>query len=260
VAGSTAQLLAAARQQLMNLQLTRKANHPDVQRAAKVVADLQAKLEAEAAETPLSPAAAAAANPAEAARLRKLEELRDQLTQLDRQMKRNQDALAQTRQAATEYLRRAEAAPTRQTEMTSMTRDYAAISNLYGGLLNQKEQSSIAANMERREIGETFKLVDAARVPTRPSSPNRSRLNMLGMGAGLAIGLCLVGFLEYRDSTFRLDEEVTRVLGLPVFAVVPLMRTEAERRRNLKTRLALNAMLGSAVAACLAVLIYTFVR
>jgi len=257
----TARQLAAARAQLLDLQINKlfKPDHPDVQRVAKIIRDLKHKLDLENREAPMS-GADAITNPSEVTRLRRLADARAQLEQLDKQAKRNQDSLAQSRQAAVEYLRRAEAAPTRQTEMTSMTRDYNTISQLYSGLLGQKEQSGIAANMERREIGETFKLVDAARVPARPSSPNRSRLNMMGMATGFAIGICLVGLLEYRDSTFRVDDELTRVLGLPVLAVVPLMRTEAERRRNLQTRLALNAVLGSGVAACLAVVIYTFVR
>jgi uncharacterized protein involved in exopolysaccharide biosynthesis len=245
---------------LADLQMTRTPDHPDVQRMQKIVRELQEKLDKENQEAPLSSGSGRVANPAQAARQRRIDDLKAQLEQLDRQMKRNQETLAETRQRAAEYLRRAEAAPVRQTEMTSMTRDYNTISQLYTGLLEQKEQSSIAANMERREIGETFKLVDAARVPSRPSSPNRPRLNLLGMAAGLAIGLAFVGLLEYRDSSFHHDDEVVRVLGLPVLAVVPLMRTEAERRVRLRRQILLNVVLGGGVSACLAVVLYTIVR
>jgi uncharacterized protein involved in exopolysaccharide biosynthesis len=252
--------LAAARAQLAQLQLTRTADHPDVQRMSKTVRDLEKKMDTESREAPVSPNSAHAANPAEAARLRRLDDLKNQLEELNRQMKRNQDALAKTRETAVEYLRRAEAAGARQTEMTSLTRDYNTISQLYTGLLAQKEQSSIAANMERREIGETFKLVDPARVPSRPFSPNRGRLNLMGIGFGLALGFGLVGLLEYRDSTFRHDEELTRVLGLPVLAIVPLMQTEQERRQALQRKVAISAVLGTGVCACMAVVLYAFVR
>ena len=76
-----------------------------------------------------------------------------------------------------------------------------------------------------------------ARLPERPFSPNRALINLMGMAGGLAIGLLLVAFLEYRDTTFRVDDEVVSVLSLPVLAVVPLML--AEREQNLARKEAL---------------------
>jgi hypothetical protein len=49
-------------------------------------------------------------------------------------------------------------------------------------------------------------------------------------------------------------------LSVPVLAVVPFMRSESERKRDLRKRWALNFALGSTVMGCLAVLAYTFVR
>jgi hypothetical protein len=78
--------------------------------------------------------------------------------------------------------------------------------------------------------------------------------------AGLGLGLALVALLEYKDSSFKTDAEVASVLSLPVLAVVPLMHSDAERRRLFKRRLVVGVGLGSTVTACLAVLVYTFVR
>jgi hypothetical protein len=80
------------------------------------------------------------------------------------------------------------------------------------------------------------------------------------MLAGLVLGLGWVALLEYRDSTLRTDDEVMRVLAVPVLAVVPLMQSDAERRRVFRRRLMVGVGLGSTVTACLAVLAYTFVR
>jgi Tfp pilus assembly protein PilN len=41
---------------------------------------------------------------------------------------------------------------------------------------------------------------------------------------------------------------------------VPLMQSNVERRRTFRLRLLLNMGLGGTVAACLAVVAYTFVR
>ncbi len=54
---------------------------------------------------------------------------------------------------------------------------------------------------------------------------------LMGALAGLGLGFGLVALLEYRDDSFRTDDEVVRVLSLPVLAVIPLMLSAADRQR-----------------------------
>jgi hypothetical protein len=68
----------------------------------------------------------------------------------------------------------------------------------------------------------------------------------------------LVVLLEYRDKTFKTDEEVARVLSLPVLAVIPLMRTAAEQKWAWRRRACVALGFGTTVAACLAIVAYTF--
>ena len=68
-------------------------------------------------------------------------------------------------------------------------------------------------NLERRQIGEQFRIIDPARMPERPISPDRCGINMMGLLAGLALGLALVALLEYRDTTFKTDEDVVTTPG-----------------------------------------------
>jgi len=60
-----------------------------------------------------------------------------------------------------------------------------------------------------------------------------------GILGGLVLGLTLVAFLEYRDSSFKSEEEVLRVLSLPVLALVPVIGTpepaRGSRGRRVKT-------------------------
>ncbi len=44
---------------------------------------------------------------------------------------------------------------------------------MYTNLLMKSQEAQVAANLERRQIGEQFKVIDPARVPERPYSPDR---------------------------------------------------------------------------------------
>jgi uncharacterized protein involved in exopolysaccharide biosynthesis len=254
----TSQQLAQARMQLANMQLTLKADHPDVQQMRRVIRDLEAKLEAEARSRPVS---ADSTGPSGGSpRARKIADLRDQIAQLDRQLARNTADVQRLRQSSDSYLRRAEAGPTRETEMVELNRDYSTFQGTYASLLGKKEAAMLAANLERRQAGQQFQILDEARLPSRPFSPNRQRMNILGMGLGLAIGLVLVALLEYRNTGLQTDDEVAGVLELPVLAVVPRMESETERRWRKRRGLIIGASLGGTVAGCFAVLAYTFLR
>lgn len=260
-AGTAAQQLAIANAGLTAMQRRLKPDHPDIQAAKRTIRDLEKKAETEALEAPLSSdGPARVVSPAEAFRQRRVTDLKAELAQLDRQIASQQREEARLRGLAGSYQQRIEVAPTRESEMTELMRDYTTLQTSYTNLLGKKEESQISANLERRQSGEQFKLVDPARLPEKPISPNRPLINLFGIVCGLGLGVALIALLEYRDASFKTDDEVTSVLSLPVLAVVPLMRSDVERRKVSRRNIVVGIGLGSTVTACLAVLVYTFIR
>ena len=253
---TAAQQLAQAKTVMASLQTRLKDDHPDVQRQARKVRDLEKKVADEAA----SGTASAVMTPAVADRARRLDNAQAELDQLERQIAKRQVDEKLLRSQVGNYQGRLEAAPTRESEMTELMRDYQTLQNQYTSLLAKKEDSQIAANLERRQIGEQFKLLDQARLPERPTSPNRQLLTGVGLAAGLGIGLALIALLEYRDKSFKTDHEVMRVLSLPVLAVVPMMQSVAERQWALKKRITVAIACTITVAACLSVVAYTYLK
>jgi len=258
--GTTMQQLAAHRAYLAGLELRYTPEHPEVAKAKRVIGELEKKAEQEALSSPLSVAGAVAMSPAEADRQKRIADTRSQLDNVNREMVDQQAQEKVLRERALEYQRRAEAAPTRETELIQLTRDYGTMSGAYSNMLAKREDARIATNLETRQQGQTFRILDPAKTPERPFSPNRLQLVQMGMLAGLVVGVGLVALLEYRDSSFRTDDDVKAVVGLPVLAVVPLMRSSAERRRTRARNVAVHVVLGSFVLACLSVLAYSMVR
>jgi uncharacterized membrane protein len=73
-----------------------------------------------------------------------------------------------------------------------------------------------------------------------------------GAVAGLVVGAVIVGFHEYRDSSFSSEDDVSRVLMLPVLGAIPEMMSETEQQRQRSRRLIREVL--TAAAALLAVL------
>jgi hypothetical protein len=225
----------------------------------QLIRAMQRKVDAEALERPVS-APEPSSSLADQGRQKRMRGYQDELDQLDRQVAIRQADIARLRGNANILQQRIDAVPAKQSEMTELTRDYGTLNTMYLSLLAKKEDSKLSASLERRQIGEQFKLIDPARVPERPASPNRPLINLIGMTAGFVIGIGLIVLLEYRDTSFTTDEEVVSLLGLPVLAVVPVMLSQADIVRVGRRKLILSLGLGGTVAACLMIVAYTFVR
>ena len=232
---SAAQQLEAAQVQLQAMQTRFTPSHPDVVRMKRIVADLQRKADAEALARPVSQSAPTA-SPAEIMRRNKIAEMRAELQKIDKQLAQKQEDETRLRAGVGIYQKRIEAAPGRDSDLTELTRDYRTLQATYTSLLAKKEDSKVAANLERRQIGEQFKILDPARLPERPSSPNRSQLHTMGMFAGIGFGLVLAALIEYLDKTLKSESDVRAALNLLVLAAVPVLpdvNDRVVRRRKL---------------------------
>ncbi len=191
-----------------------------------MIAELEAKAAAEAQEPTPIVTALSSADPAAAARAA---QMRAEIDTIQRRLEARRQDDARLKEVIGSYSTRVEAAPGLESQLTELMRDYSTLQEGYTTLLRKSEESQIAVNLERRQIGEQFRILDAARLPERPISPDRLRINAMGLLAGLGLGVALVALLEYRNTTIATDDDVTMSLALPVLAVIPVMMTAAER-------------------------------
>jgi polysaccharide chain length determinant protein (PEP-CTERM system associated) len=226
-----AQQLEQARDAMKQLRMRLTADHPDIKALTRQIKDLEQKAASEASQAPLS-GPAVSMSPAEASRAARLADLQAEEVTLGKRIAKSQDEERQLLSQMTAFRGRLESGPNVESQLTELMRDYTTLQAQYQGLLAKSQDAKVSANLERRQIGEQFKLIDSARVPQRPSSPDRFRLNIMGALGGLLLGLGLAGLLEYRDTSLRTDDDVLVALALPVLAIVPTMSTELERQRK----------------------------
>jgi len=256
-AGATAaERLEAARAAMRALQQRLTPEHPDMVRAERMVRELEEKAAAEELNTPVGTGIVNAAATMSAAEMARLSTMEAERESLGRRIALNQAEEARLQRVMTTLRTKVEVAPSREADATELMRDYDSLDAQYRSLLDRTQQSRIAADLERRQIGEQFRLIDPARLPIRPFSPDRVRLNLMGAMGGLAFGLALLALIEYRDTSFRTEEDFTLSLSLPVLAIIPAMVTRPERERAKRRRLVAVSASVVATMGAIAVIVW----
>jgi succinoglycan biosynthesis transport protein ExoP len=123
------------------------------------------------------------------------------------------------------YERRVELAPTREQELMILLRDYNNMQNQYQSLLDKKLNARVAENMEKREKGEQFRVIDAANLPQKPETPDQLRILLIGLGLGCGLGFGAAFVKDQLNPTFRRPGEAETLLGLPLIGVIPDFET-----------------------------------
>jgi len=159
-------------------------------------------------------------------------------------------------QAVKRYQKRVENTPKREQELMTLTRDYNITQENYQSLLDKKIEAEMAENLEQRQQGEQFKVLDPARFPERPFKPDVRKILMLSLMLGLGSGIGLAFLLEYTDKSFRDQDDVESFLEIPVLASIPLTHTERALRLARRKKVAYAIIATIIMAGYIAALYY----
>lgn len=98
-----------------------------------------------------------------------------------------------------------------------LKREAATNRQLYDGLLQRHKEVSIAGGVG---VNNVF-VIEKARVPGAPSSPNIRRALLLSFALGLGAGLGAAYLLEQFDDRISTPDEVEQISGLALLGVIP---------------------------------------
>ena len=93
---------------------------------------------------------------------------------------------------------------------------------VYEALISRQSQSELSKQMEIQDKTSNFRVVDPAVIPIEPVSPNRVRIILIGIAAGLACGSGLIMLLDYLDNSVKSVSSI-KALGFPLLGVIPRM-------------------------------------
>jgi hypothetical protein len=104
----------------------------------------------------------------------------------------------------------------------------------------------VQAQLERRQLGEQFRVLEPAFIAPEPSAPNRVLIIALGLVLSLAMGAGTAVLLEAMDTSAHDARSLQTRLQLPVLVSIPQIWLEsdriAQRRARIRTGLATAAL------------------
>ena len=169
--------------------------------------------------------------------------LQSQLQATEAEIGKRKEEQKRLSKAIASYQAKLEAIPVREQEITSLVRDYEIGKAHYKGLLEKELSADTATQLEIRQKGERFSVLDSAQPAQRPFKPNRQLINAVGAIAGLGLGLVLAVGTELLGSSITTAAQVEALTGAPVLEMVPMIETRAARVVRRK-RLVLSGVCG----------------
>lgn len=247
-------------------------SHPDVKKLKAQIAQQEAekqqqsKLEAAAVAPAVAPPPAATPSVPKPPRPRPTAPtnyvnpvLQSQLNTVQDEIAKHKQEMDRLRKAVSVYQAKLEAIPVREQEIADLVRDSEISKAHYTQLLGNELSAETANQLELRQKGESFSVLDSAQPAERPSRPNRRLLNLGGSVAGLVMGLVFAFATELFAMSITSPEQMALATGLPVLEVIPIIRTHADKsvyKRRIRLAIASGAAVTVVVAVAVLVLYY----
>ncbi|MGB0035841.1 MAG: XrtA system polysaccharide chain length determinant [Candidatus Acidiferrales bacterium] len=212
------QRLAALKTQLSGLQARYTDDYPDVIKTKSDIAALEKEIaESETEKKTPGPEKVqkGSVEPGQ------ITQLRAQVHALDQIIAEKTREQEQIKQQIRVYQDRVQSSPIVEQQYKELTRGYQTALDSYNELQKKRDASAMATDLERKQEGEQFRVLDPANLPDKPSFPNRIQFALGGIAGGLALGLGIAFILEMRDTSLRSERDVEFALRLPVLGMLP---------------------------------------
>jgi polysaccharide chain length determinant protein (PEP-CTERM system associated) len=160
------------------------------------------------------------------------QQLKKEFDKLDTELKTLHTEEQGIRQSVAFYQQRVENTPVRDQELQVLQRDYDIAKGLYQSLLKRQEEAKLAENLEQRQKGEQFRLLEPALPAGRPKEPDRRKLILMGFAGALGLAVGTIILAEKLRPSFHTVDELHAFSQVPVLVNLPYIVTKADIRRR----------------------------
>jgi hypothetical protein len=179
-----------------------------------------------------------------------------EMEKVEQEIRRLSDEQSNIKGKIALYQGRVEDTPKREEEFLALERNYMNTQKHYDSILDKTLNAKVAANMEKEQKGERFKILDLARIPEKPYKPNHQKIFLLSILLGLVGGVGLAFGMEYLGHSFRDIDDLEEYLGLPVLASIPRIVTDEDIKKDKFKKIAFASSLALTVLGIVSASIY----
>lgn len=184
------------------------------------VKSLKAQIEAAEKRKPQSTAkpgeSAKVVTSADMAAMTPMMQVQSQLKANEQEIKNTEAQLKDTDAQIRAYQVKLNSAPIHEQQLAVLMRDYDQLKANYDSLLKKQMDSQLATNMENRQEGAQFVILDAPSLPAKPYSPNRIKFSLGGLGAGIFFGIVIAIAWELISNKIRRERDVVHLMSCKV--------------------------------------------
>lgn len=257
--------LAAKRARLANLSAKYTDIYPEVQRARQEVTQLETRMEEIRKYNSLSDnATRRQISPTHPAIMQgspdvlELRRLHAQIVLAGQEIASMKKEREEIQNGISAVQAKVEQSPRREQEMIALTRDYDNLKRSYDELLRKKLDADVSQNLEKRQKGEQFQILDPANLPEDPFRPDRKKIFALAAIAALMLGFGGAIGLEMLDPTLRGSSEFKHFFDIPVLASIPILQDqEYTRKQTIRKAAILGGIVSFTTAVSIFLLMYS---
>ncbi len=200
-------------------------NHPDVQGARRVVADLEEQRRnlRTSSGAPITTAPPVPGGP------RAIESLKISLAQAEASVAALSVRVAEHAMRFERLKASATQVPKLEAELAQLNRDYDVNKRNYENLVQRRESANISGDMQSVSGMGDFRLVDPPRVSARPVWPNRLVLFPAALLLSIVAGLAAAFLMHEVRPAFFDGRSLREATGLPVLGVVSVVVSDIKR-------------------------------
>jgi polysaccharide chain length determinant protein (PEP-CTERM system associated) len=237
--------LKELRARLVELKIRYSDEYPDVAKTKAAIKDMESRLK----ESGRLVEGTQPDNPAYITLSSQLAGVRSEIGSVKRQIK---DLQAKR----TTFRARIEAAPRVEEGYRTLVVERNNLQAKSDELSRKSMDAKVAHGLEKEQLGERFTIVEAARLPEKPASPNIPAILLIGLVLGLGSGVGFAAVKESSDTTVHSLEQLTSAVAFPAFVAIPEIVTPRDiSRRNMKRGFAVGTLIA---AVALSVVLFHF--
>jgi polysaccharide chain length determinant protein (PEP-CTERM system associated) len=244
--------LADLQTQLDKLLLTYTPEYPDVVRTRHQIQDIQQQLAQENVRKQNAKKAGVSTALDSSAQFNPLyQQLKSQLSAMRSDIAASTARMGASQSMLQSEIERSNRIAGSENATAELTRDYDVNRNVYQDLLKRREIARVSMEMDAEHQGLTFLVQNPPVMPLTPVGLRFLHFGIAGIFLALAIPVGLLFGLVRYDPRVRSTEQLERLTGVTVLAMVPFYPTPMDRRRERVRNIALVLVIAGVACAYL---------